>query len=265
MILRLVELAIEGSPEENLEKFSEAAVASPVPDLAVLPELFMTGYVLDRIPDLALSPEELPELLPAKTAAGNSVWIVAGSFPVKSSNGVVNRMVVYNPDGKIAYTTEKVHLFRSMGEDRAFIPGKCGGTFDLSGKTAGGIVCYDLRFPELTRRITLGGASIIFVPSQWPSGRRELFRSLLRARAAESQIFVAGCNIGGEHLGVIFKGGGGVAHPTGKMLKGSIISDGITDFEIDLSDVDQIRTHIDCLSDLRPEEYGSIQPAKETP
>ena len=265
MILRLVELAIEGSPSENMEKFSEAAVAPPVPDLAVLPELFTTGFVLDRIHDLALSPEDLPELLPAKTAAGNNVWIVAGSLPVRSSRGVVNRMVVYNPDGKIAYTTEKVHLFSAMGEDRAFIPGKCGGTFDLSGKTAGGIICYDLRFPELTRRMTLGGASIIFVPSQWPIGRRELFRSLLRARAAESQIFVAGCNLGGEHLGVIFKGGGGVAHPTGNMLKGSIISDGITDFEIDLSDVDQIRTRIDCLSDLRPEEYGFIQPAKETP
>ncbi|MCD4847544.1 MAG: carbon-nitrogen family hydrolase [Candidatus Aegiribacteria sp.] len=265
MILRLVELAIEGSPAENLKKFSEAAVAPPVPDLAVLPELFTTGYMLDRIPDLALSPEDLPELLPAKIAAREKVWIVAGSLPVKSPNGVVNKMVVYNPDGKIAYTTEKVHLFSAMGEDRAFIPGKCGGTFNLSGKTAGGIICYDLRFPELTRRMTLGGASIIFVPAQWPGGRRELFRSLLRARAAESQIFAAGCNIGGEHLGVIFKGGGGVAHPTGNMLKGSIISDGITDFVIDLNDVDQIRTHIDCLSDLRPEEYGSIELAKETP
>ena len=265
MILRLVELAIEGSPAENLEKFSEAAVIHPVPDIAVLPELFMTGYVLNRIPDLALSPEDLPELLPAKMAGMHNVWIVAGTLPVKSSDGVVNKMVVYNPDGKIAYTTEKVHLFRDMGEDRAFIPGKCGGTFDLSGNAAGGIICYDLRFPELTRRMTLGGASIIFVPSQWPGGRRELFRSFLRARAAESQIFVAGCNIGGEHLGVIFRGGGGVAHPTGNMLKGSIISDGITDFAIDLNDVDQIRTRIDCLSDLRPEEYGFTQYAKENP
>ncbi len=265
MILRLVELPIEGSSMENMEKFSEAAVMPPVPDIAVLPELFSTGYVLSRIHDLALSPDDLPELPPAKVADRENIWIVAGSLPVMSPDGVVNKMVVYNPDGEIAYTTEKVHLFSEMGEDRAFVQGRCGGTFDLSGKTAGGIICYDLRFPELTRRMTLGGASIIFVPSQWPSGRRELFRSLLRARAAESQIFVAGCNIGGEHLGVIFKGGGGVAHPTGNMLKGSIISDGITDFEIDLSDVDQVRTHIDCLSDLRPDEYGSIQSVKETP
>ncbi len=68
MILRLVELAIEGSPAENLKKFSEAAVAPPAPDLAVLPELFTTGYVLDRIPDHALSPEDLTDLLPSKTA-----------------------------------------------------------------------------------------------------------------------------------------------------------------------------------------------------
>lgn len=255
MILRLVEFAIEGSPAENMDKFSEAAVTSPVPDIAVLPELFTTGYVLDQIHDLALSAEDLPELPPAKAAERENVWIVAGSLPVRRPGGVVNEMVVYKPDGKIAYTTEKVHLFSEMGEDRAFIPGRCGGTFDLAGKTAGGIICYDLRFPELTRRMTLSGASIIFVPSQWPRARRKLFRSLLRARAAESQIFVAGCNIGGEHLGVIFNGGGGIAHPAGNMLKGSIISDGITDFEIEFGDVDEVRAHIDCLSDLRPDEY----------
>ena len=122
MILRLVELAIEGTPTDNMKKFSEAAVAPPVPDLAVLPELFSTGYVLDQIPDLALSPEDLPELLPAKVAAGNNIWIVAGSLPVKSSRGVVNKMVVYNPDGRIAYTTEKVHLFSSMGRIELLSP-----------------------------------------------------------------------------------------------------------------------------------------------
>lgn len=263
MVLRLVELGIEGSQEENMEKFMKAAVISPLPDVAVLPELFTIGYQLDRIPDMAFSPEDLDQLMPAHYAEENNIWLVAGTLPVKLSDGVVNRMPVYDTDGRKVYSTEKVHLFRQMGEDRAFIPGKCGGTFDMDGKQAAGVICYDLRFPELSRRLTLSGAEILFVPAQWPGGRRELFRSLLRARAAESQVFVVGCNLGGEHLGVIFNGGGGVAHPGGQMLKGSEISEGITDFVIDLDDVREMRTRIDCLSDLRPEEYGYMKPVKE--
>ncbi len=259
MILRLVELGIDGSPDENMHRFSEAAVVSPVPDAAVLPELFTTGYVLDSISSLAISEENIKDLPAASAAGEHSIWIIAGSLPVKTDCGVVNRMVVYSPEGVLAYQTEKVHLFKQMGEDRAFIPGKCGGTFPFMGTTGTGIVCYDLRFPELSRRLALAGAEILFVPAEWPGGRLELFRSLLRARAAEAQIFTVGCNLGGEHLGVMFGGGGGVVHPGGKMIKGRDVIEGVSDFEIDLADVELIRSRINCLQDRRPEEYGTVE------
>lgn len=258
MILRLVELGIVGSPTENMHKFSEAAVISPVPDAAVFPELYSTGFVLDDIDSLALSEENLSNLPAASSARENNLWIIGGTVPVKTDRGVVNRMVVYSPEGALAYQTDKVHLFKQMGEDRAFIPGKCGGTFPFMGTAGAGIVCYDLRFPELSRRLVLAGAEIIFIPAQWPGGRLELFRSLLRARAAEAQIFTVGCNLGGEHLGVIFGGSGGVAHPGGKMIKGRSVTEGITDYEIDLTDVEDMRKRINCLEDRRPEEYGIL-------
>ena len=256
MILRLVELGIEGSPVENMHRFSEAAVVSPVPDVAVFPELYSTGFVLDNISSLALSEEDLKHLLAASTAGKSSIWIIGGTLPVKTDKGVVNRMVVYSPDGELVYQTDKVHLFKQMGEDKAFIPGRCGGTFPFMGTTGAGIVCYDLRFPELSRRLVLAGAEILFIPAQWPSGRLELFRSLLRVRAAEAQIFTVGCNLGGEHLDVIFGGAGGVAHPGGKMIRGRDVKEGVTDFEIDLADVEEMKKHINCLLDRRPEEYG---------
>jgi omega-amidase len=186
------------------------------------------------------------------------MWVVSGTLPVRTGLGVVNRMAVFSPDGAIAYETEKVHLFKQMGEDTAFFPGKCGGTFPFKGTKAAGIICYDLRFPELARRLVLDGAEILFVPAQWPAGRLELFRSLLRARAAEAQIFTVGCNLGGEHLGVMFNGGGGVAHPGGKMIKGRTVAEGVTDYDIELSDVALIRSRINCLEDRRPEEYGTL-------
>jgi predicted amidohydrolase len=258
MILRLVELDIQGTPMESMERFLEASLAPPLPHTVVLPELYTTGYVLDRIKDLALSPDELAGLPPAGAARENGVWIVAGTLPVDTGSGVVNMMAVYDPHGNMAYTTEKVHLFSQMGEDRAFVPGSCGGIFDYCSTLAGGVICYDLRFPELSRRLALSGAEILFVPAQWPSGRRELFRSLLRARSAEAQIFTAGCNLGGEHLGVLFDGGGGVAHPGGKMVRGMDVSEGVRDFEIDLEDVAAMREKINCLEDRRPEEYGLL-------
>ncbi len=259
MILRLVELGIEGSPASNLHRFSEAAVIPPVPDAAIFPELFTTGYALDSIESLAFSEEELSELPLSSVAGEHGLWIIGGSFPVKTIHGVVNRIVAYSPQGTLVYQTEKVHLFKQMNEDKAFIPGKCGDTFPFMGTTAAGMICYDLRFPELARRLVLAGAEILFVPAQWPSGRLEVFRSLLRARAAEAQIFTVGCNLGGEHLGVIFGGGGGVVHPGGKMIKGRSIIEGVSDYKIDLGDVDEMRSRINCLSDRRPEEYGLIR------
>ena len=258
MILRLVELGIDGSPTDCMQAFCEAAVIPPVPDIVVFPELFTTGYVLDRIPSLAIDENELQRLQLATAAEENAIWIIGGTFPVKTKSGVVNRMPVYSPDGTLVYQTDKVHLFRQMGEDRAFEPGKCGGTFPFMQTIAAGIVCYDLRFPELSRRLMLEGAEILFVPAQWPSGRLELFRSLLRARAAEAQIFTVGCNLGGEHLGVMFNGGGGVVHPGGKMLRGRTVSPSVSDFEINLQDVQEMRSRINCLEDRRPEEYGLL-------
>jgi predicted amidohydrolase len=258
MILRLVELGLEGSPADNMNRFSRAAVIRPVPDAAVLPELFTTGYVLDTIPSLALSEGDLKHLPLSKAAKDNGIWIIGGTLPVKTKAGVVNRMVVYSSEGSLVYQTEKVHLFRQMGEEKAFVPGGCGGIFPFMETTAAGIVCYDLRFPELSKRLSLEGAEILFVPAQWPKARLELFRSLLRARAAEAQIFTAGCNIGGEHLGVLFEGGGGVVHPGGKMIRARSVAEGVSDFEIDLSDVKEMRKHINCLEDRRPEEYGIL-------
>lgn len=256
MRLRLVELPISGDPETSMDRFCEAAATSPTPDLALLPELFSTGFVLDRLPALAHAPEDLPGLLPARTAAAASMWLAAGTLPVRKGGLPVNRMAVFSRTGALAYTTEKVHLFRQMGEDTAFLPGSSGGIFDLEGLPAAGIVCYDLRFPELARRLTLAGAELLLVPAEWPSGRITLFRSLLRARAAESQVFVAGCNLGGEHLGVSFQGGGGVAHPSGNLLKAIDIAEGISDYLLEPGDVADMRRKIDCLADRRPEEYG---------
>ncbi|MBN1433389.1 hypothetical protein JW921_01425, partial [Candidatus Fermentibacterales bacterium] len=216
-----------------------------------------TGYVLDRLAALAVREGDLTDYPLFLTASANRMWLVGGSLPVMTGAGLVNRLPVWNREGELVHWTEKVHLFRQMHEDSAFIPGTPSGIFRLEEFEAAAALCYDLRFPEVFRRLVLMGAELIFVPAQWPARRAGLFRSLLRARAAEAQVFVVGCNLGGEHLGVEFGGGGGVALPTGDLLDGTAVSEGVTDFEIDRSLIADTRESIDCLSDRRPDAYGN--------
>lgn len=265
MIIRTVELPIAGSPQDSLREFSASAAHHPLPDVVVLPELFTTGYVLDKLPSLALEEHEIAYHPLFLTASANRFWLVGGTLPVRCDRGLVNRLHVWNRDGELVHTTEKVHLFRHMSEDSVFTPGLPSGLFRLEGFEAGAAICYDLRFPEIFRRLVLKGAELIFVPAQWPARRKELFRSLLQARAAEAQVFVVGCNLGGEHLGVEFAGGGGVAAPSGEMLEGRTVADGVTDYDIDRSSIEETRAVIDCLSDRRADIYGDWFGSKNVP
>ncbi len=256
MKVRLAQLPIQGNWEQCVDMALEAASVDPVPDVLLLPELFTIGFVLKEIPHRAVEIDYI-ESGPFSAAAGEKgICIIAGTFPVRTSRGIVNMLPVYDREGRLIHTTEKAHLFRNMGEDTVFIPGTPSGVFDLCGTTSAAAVCYDLRFPELFRDQALAGARLIFIPAQWPKRRNGLFRSYLMARAGEAQVFVAGCNLGGEHLGETYQGGGGIASPEGVMLVGEEPAEHMTDYVVQPEMVDHTRKRIDCLSDRRPEIYG---------
>jgi predicted amidohydrolase len=257
MIVRLAELPVAGDWDRCVDSAVRVLGLSPLPDVLVLPELFSIGYVLDRISDAAISVEDLKNSPLAQAASEKGVSVVGGTFPVRTDRGTVNMLPVWDGAGKLIHTTQKVHLFKNMGEDTVFAAGIPSGTFEINGVTAGASVCYDLRFPELFRLHALGGARIVFLPAQWPHPRLELFRSFVRARAGESQIFFAGCNIGGDHLGVKFRGGGGIASPSGKMLPWTDVDEFVRDFDAQMDEVDRVRSRISCLDDRRPEVYGA--------
>lgn len=255
MRARIVEHPIDGEADGIIDRYLESASLEPLPDLCVFPELFTTGYVLDRLPELALNRDGMDRMPFADFAAENGMWLAPGTFPIRTERGIVNRFHVYSPQGALAYTTEKVHLFAQMGEDEVFEGGTPGGTFDLGGTRCGAVVCYDLRFPELARGLALGGCRLTLVPAQWPASRTGLFRCLLRARSAESQTFTLGCNLGGSHLGVSYGGGGALAHPSGALVDAEEVAQGVRDFVLDLRDVDAMRKKLSCLDDMRPGVY----------
>ena len=117
------------------------------------------------------------------------------------------------------------------------------------------IICYDLRFPELSRRLALEGAGVICVPAQWPKPRQEHWRTLLRARAIENQLFVVACNACGLIGKLDFFGMSMIIDPKGEVL----VESGETDCEIsarlDMQVMLDWRAQIPCLNDRRPELY----------
>ena len=117
-------------------------------------------------------------------------------------------------------------------------------------------ICYDLRFPEMWRRYTLAGAKLILIPAEWPVRRIEHWRLLLRARAVENQLFVAGCNRAGADKDGDFGGFSAVVDPWGKVL---VEGDGEPDLlltTLDLDEVARVRGLFPFLKDRRPQVYG---------
>lgn len=138
-------------------------------------------------------------------------YVVAGSLPVLSgeSKKVYSASCVYAPDGKRIASYYKVHLFDvdvadnvgSYRESESITSGRDIVSFELDGIRVGLSICYDLRFPELYRKLAAQGCNILLVPAAFTfvTGEKH-WEILLRARAIENQCFVLAANQGGEHV-----------------------------------------------------------------
>lgn len=174
-------------------------------DLLVFPELLDGGYAaLMAGRGEHVLRDEFTEKFRRLTVAA-PVTCVAGSVRLKGSSGRRHNSSLVYRAGRLVHRYDKIHLFRPAGDHRFFSPGETFRPFTLgfAGGTvsAGLILCYDLRFPELARGLALRGIQILIVPARWPRIRDGAWRTLLRARAIENQIFVVGCNARGEEGG----------------------------------------------------------------
>ena len=125
----------------------------------------------------------------------------------------------------------------------------------LEGIKCGIIICYDLRFPELTRKLALEGIKLLFVPAQWPAARLDHWITLLKARAIENQIFVAAVNRAGEHTKDEFLGGSMIINPWGEIIAQGNYKQQIISAELDFNLIDQVKMNIDILADRVPHTY----------
>lgn len=245
-----------GEPDENFVKvaaYLEEAAANGA-DTIVLPEMWNTGYALTELQELADGTGRTLAFL-QEFAKRKNVNIVGGSVSTKKLDGFYNTMYVVDKTGELVSEYDKAHRFGLMDEHIHLQEGGGLGTFELEGITCGGVICYDIRFPEWIRAQALNGAKVIFVSAEWPEARIDHWRILLQARAIENQCFVVAVNRVGSDPKNEFGGSSMVIAPWGEVRLDMAKQEGIGYTEIDLTEVKNVRERIPVFADRREQLY----------
>lgn len=239
--------------ERGLRRIVQLANCLEGPDLVLLPELFASGYGFEDIGAEARASESEVIPLLSEMARGLSSWI-AGTVILERGGKYYNTFVILNREGRLIHSQAKTHLFRPLNEHEMFSPGNEIESFETEFGTAGALICYELRFPEIARKLARQGARMILVPAEWPRSRVSAWQTLCRARAMENQVFLIACNRwGGER--VFFGGRSGVYDPAGEPVVEMWDGEGVAWADVDLGAIDQARASIPCWHDRREELY----------
>ena len=201
----------------------------------------------------------------AAVARQRNCWILAGSLAESSGDPARphNTSVLIGPDGSIAATYRKIHLFDvaveagPVGTESARVsPGERAVTADVDDVRLGLTICYDLRFPELYRTLALAGAEVLTVPANFTERTgRDHWEVLLRARAIENGAYVlAPAQVNGPP-GQPAYGRSMVVDPWGTVIAQAPDRVGIISAELDTERVASVRRQIPVLANRRPEAY----------
>ncbi len=246
-----------------------ATAAAAGAGLVVLPEYFCLMGLRDS-DKLALA--EAPGNGPIQhflsdVAREHGVWLVGGTLPVKAGepDHVLNRSIVFAPDGREVAHYDKIHLFafdsgrESYDEGRTLLAGSEPMALQLGPAPSGerlrvGLsICYDLRFPELYRALMTPPCDLLVVPAAFThtTGRAH-WELLARARAVENQCYVLAAAQGGQHAnGRRTWGHSMVVDPWGEVLAVREEGEGFVIAELDPARLVQVRTQLPALAHRR--------------
>lgn len=185
----------------------------------VFPEMIDTGYEMSVIRETASSWDgELFHAL-QKIASDTNLHLICG-ISEKEDNKIYNSIAVLNAKGELIGKYRKAHLaaYPPLDEDSSISPGNSIETVKIGGMKWGLMICYDLRFPELSRALVLNGAEILVLCSAWPFPRVTHWKTLTCARAIENQAYVIAANRVGSDGPVTFCGSSCIVDPYGVIL-----------------------------------------------
>lgn len=254
--LAQIDIAL-GDPATNIAKLPALAAEAKArgAELLVLPELWSSGYDLERATVLA---DQLDSgAFAAMTAQAREYQIaICGSALAAQVGQPTNTAALYDSSGTLLVSYSKLHLFGLMHEDRFLAAGDAAPVVATPWGQVALTICYDLRFPELFRSYATRGAGLIIMPAEWPHPRVEHWRTLVRARAIENQCFVLACNRVGSDRASTFCGTSLIVDPWGNtVVEGGETSELLV-ATLDLTLIASVRERMSVLRDRRPECYA---------
>jgi predicted amidohydrolase len=245
---------ILGKKDENIQKAKSLIGDAKGCDIIYLPELFTTGYALDDIKDLA---EQVPGPTTDSLAlmAREAGALIGATLAELDGGRIYNTHVIIDTKGNLVARYRKAHLFGPLHETDHFSPGSELVTADIKIAILGLMTCYDIRFPEQARKLTLDGAHILTCPSEFPKPRLSHWRNLLLARAIENQVFVVAVNRVGSDTQADYFGHSMIIDPWGEVLAEAGEEEEVITAEVDIKTIEEVRGRIPVLKDRRLDLY----------
>jgi len=235
------------NPEQNRSNFEmQIRQLSGKSDLVILPETFTTGFSM-RAHDLA-EPMDGPTVNWMFSLSRITGLAIGGSLIIKENDLYYNRFVFVTPDGDISHY-DKRHLFSIGGESISFTAGNEKLIVDFHGWRIAFYICYDVRFPVWCRNVN--DTDLMIFAANWPASRNEVWKTLLKARAIENQVYVAGVNrIGKDGNDISYIGESQILNSRGEMLSGyDQTIDGYLSYEISLKELNDFRAKFPVAND----------------
>ncbi len=255
---------IEGNREENFKWVSgllQSHSSDAAREFMILPELFAIGFRYDDYKTLGPGVPGPTSHFIETIAEEHSAYVVCTGLE-SSESKFYNTLVMATPDGKTLGTYRKMHPFQS--ERDVFDGGDKIVLFDLPGIRVGVEICYDVRFPEVTRRLALEGAELVLIPAAFPDPRAAHWDNLVLARAIENQLFVAAANRVGEAFdNKTYFGHSQVVDPWGVRLTRINSERQIFATVGDTNMIESVREQITCYADRAPSGYERVEWFKE--
>ena len=235
------------------------------PDFVILPEMFCCPYQTENFPIYAEKEGGPVWQQLSGYAKQYGIYLIGGSMPEKDAEGnVYNTSYIFDREGKQIGKHRKVHLFdidvkggQTFKESDTLTAGDSDTVFDTEFGKMGVMLCFDIRFPELSRMMVNDGARIVFVPAAFNMTTGPAHWELsFRTRALDNQIYMVGCAPARDvSAGYISWGHSIVTDPWGRVTGMLDENEGILLAELDMDYEEQVREELPLLKSRRKDMY----------
>ena len=264
MRLAIAQLITHEDKQVNLNKALDyiAKAKAGGADMVVMPETYMAlipGGSATKYADIA-EPLDGPFVSALGEAAKkHGIYVVCGVYETKPGDAVrsYNTIVMLDKNGKLIHSYQKTHLYDAFAyvESKNIVPSDNPITVvQTEFGCIGVMVCYELRFPEISRMMALQGAELILVPTAWVAGpmKEEHFMSMVKARALENTVFMGAA----DQVGNIYAGRSVIYNPMGVAMASRGEDEGLIFADIDFATVKSVREKLPAINQRRPELYS---------